>query len=117
MHPLVTVPSGQLYFQSFPRLKQIVCYVCVCVRHIGNAFTGSYLQKVNNDLFYLSGTGQRQRDDARQFDIFFLSSDVQKGNRYYIEMNFTGPLTGDLVGLYLSQYQRNDQTMYVSVLN
>ena len=52
-------------------------------------------------------------DKARQFEVFFLDSALVPGRAYFIEMNFTGPLTGDLAGLYLSQYERGNQTVYV----
>lgn len=55
--------------------------------------------------------GQRQTDKQRQFEIFLLDKDVVAGERYQIEMNFTGPLTGDLAGLYLSKYKRGNKTM------
>ena len=57
-------------------------------------------------------SGQRTHDFDRQFEIFSLDKDVVKGEKYYIEMNFTGPLTGDLAGFYLSKYQRGNNTMY-----
>lgn len=114
MHPLVSNLEAIVLPKLSKRLKQIV-RACGPYRPC----IYSFLHPKSKIIIYFTffDTGQRQRDDARQFDIFFLSSDVQKGKRYYIEMNFTGPLTGDLVGLYLSQYQRNDETMYVSVLN
>ena len=56
-------------------------------------------------------SGVRERDADRQFDIFYLDANIESGKKYYIEMNFTGPLMGDLVGLYLSQYNRGDETM------
>lgn len=55
--------------------------------------------------------GPLERDDARQFDIFYLNTEVVEGQTYFIEMNFTGPLEGDLKGLYLSQYARNNETV------
>ncbi|XP_053377176.1 aminopeptidase N-like isoform X1 [Mercenaria mercenaria] len=58
--------------------------------------------------------GQRLTDDKRQFEIFFLDSDTVAGEKYTIEMNFTGPLTGDLAGLYLSQYKRENDTIYIA---
>ena len=56
-------------------------------------------------------TGQRETDKKRQFEIFYLNGDVVPNQKYIIEMNFTGPLTGDLAGLYLSQYKRGNDTM------
>ena len=56
-------------------------------------------------------TGQRTHDSDRQFEIFSLDKDVIAGEKYYIEMNFTGPLTGDLAGFYLSTYQRGNDTV------
>lgn len=65
-------------------------------------------------MFFL--IGERSHDDERQFEIFALDKEITVGEKYYIEMNFTGPLTGDLAGLYLSQYQRGNNTVYVYML-
>ncbi|XP_052782181.1 putative aminopeptidase-2 isoform X1 [Mya arenaria] len=56
----------------------------------------------------------RETDKQRQFEIFFLDQDVIAGQEYFIEMNFTGPLIGDLAGLYLSQYKRGNETVYIA---
>lgn len=61
--------------------------------------------------FSFSFEGERTHDDERQFEIFSLDQDIRVGEKYYIEMNFTGPLKGDLAGLYLSQYERGNETV------
>ncbi|KAH3881112.1 hypothetical protein DPMN_005034 [Dreissena polymorpha] len=61
-----------------------------------------------------SYTGVHVPDKARQFEVFFLDSALVPGRAYFIELNFTGPLTGDLAGLYLSQYERGNQTVYIA---
>ncbi|XP_060551724.1 aminopeptidase N-like isoform X2 [Ruditapes philippinarum] len=58
--------------------------------------------------------GQRESDKERQFEIFYLNSDIVAGQKYTIEMAFTGPLVGDLAGLYLSQYKRGNDTVYIA---
>ena len=62
-------------------------------------------------IYHLFIKGEKTYDEERQFEIFSLDSDVTVGEHYFIEMNFTGPLTGDLTGLYLSQYQRGNETV------
>ncbi|KAL4227197.1 hypothetical protein ACF0H5_015170 [Mactra antiquata] len=58
--------------------------------------------------------GQRHTDKLRQFEIFYLDKDIIDGVEYYIEMTFSGPLVGDLAGLYLSEYKRNNDTVYIA---
>lgn len=75
------------------------------------------LSLIINSIFkYMHGfnliliSGQRQTDKQRQFEIFFLDTDLVPGGKYFIEMSFTGPLKGDLAGLYLSKYNRGNET-------
>lgn len=49
-------------------------------------------------------------DTERQFLIFYLLNDLTQGE-YFLQMNFSGPLTDDLTGLYLSQYERDNRTV------
>lgn len=50
-------------------------------------------------------------DMERQFVIFNLNSSLEQDREYVIKMNFTGPFQSTLVGLYLSQYQRDNETV------
>lgn len=50
-------------------------------------------------------------DLARQFIIFHLDGDLETGKEYIIIMNFVGPLADDLAGLYLSSYERGNDTV------
>ena len=50
-------------------------------------------------------------DTVRQFLVVYLDDNMVVGRYYNLEMKFVGPLKDDLHGLYLSQYQRGNQTM------
>lgn len=52
-------------------------------------------------------------DTERQFLIIFTNVPLQQDHYYDLDLAFIGPLKDDLHGLYLSSYQRNNQTMYV----
>lgn len=52
-------------------------------------------------------------DLARQFIIFHLDANLETDKEYTIKINFVGPLTDDLVGLYLSSYERGNDTVWV----
>lgn len=53
-----------------------------------------------------------QEDKVRQFLIINLDNTLQAGKTYNLEMTFTGPLSNEvLAGLYVSSYQREDQTV------
>ncbi|KAJ8311540.1 hypothetical protein KUTeg_010895, partial [Tegillarca granosa] len=55
-----------------------------------------------------------EEDKQRQFLIVHFNEDLTKGNFYTIQMSFIGPLKNDLVGLYLSSYQRGNKTIYLA---
>ena len=40
-----------------------------------------------------------------------LSEELQKGEQYRVDIDFSGPLTNDLTGLYLSSYVRGNETV------
>ncbi|KAJ8315378.1 hypothetical protein KUTeg_007528 [Tegillarca granosa] len=52
-------------------------------------------------------------DEKRQFLIIRLTNQTTVGLNYSIELNFTGPLTKDLTGLYLSSFERDNRTEYL----
>lgn len=54
-----------------------------------------------------------REDKDRQFYIIPLPQSLTPGQEYTVSMTFTGPLKDDLKGLYLSQYKRGNQTVYV----
>ena len=43
-----------------------------------------------------------------------LSDRLVKGERYRVDIDFSGPLTNDLTGLYLSSYSRGNETVWAS---
>ncbi|KAJ8314848.1 hypothetical protein KUTeg_006998 [Tegillarca granosa] len=49
-------------------------------------------------------------DARREFLIISLTNQTTVGLNYSIELNFTGPLTKDLTGLYLSSFERDNKT-------
>ena len=50
-------------------------------------------------------------DLDRQFLIVHLNQDTVPGHFYHLYLEFVGPLKDDLNGLYLSSYQRNNETV------
>lgn len=52
-----------------------------------------------------------KQDKDRQFFIILLRQPLQMGTNYSVFINFKGPLTDDLAGLYYSTYNRGDQTL------
>jgi aminopeptidase N len=50
-------------------------------------------------------------DKERQFFVGQLDGAMTAGQDYYIEMEFSGPLTNDLAGLYRSEYKRGNDSM------
>ena len=52
-----------------------------------------------------------QENREKQFLIVNLQSSLEVGRQYYIHIHFKGPLLPDLKGLYLSSYERNNETM------
>ncbi|KAK7497860.1 hypothetical protein BaRGS_00010994 [Batillaria attramentaria] len=64
----------------------------------------------SSDPVYTSWT----EDKVRQFMIVHLDRAMTAGQNYVLQMNFTGPLTDDLHGLYLSSYPRGNQTVYLA---
>ncbi|XP_056008322.1 putative aminopeptidase-2 isoform X2 [Ostrea edulis] len=55
-----------------------------------------------------------KQDKDRQFFIILLRQPLQMGTNYSVSINFKGPLTDDLAGLYYSSYKRGDQTLYMA---
>lgn len=55
-----------------------------------------------------------EEDKERQFLVVRLDKVMTEGRRYVLQMNFTGPLTDDLHGLYLSSYMRGNKTVYLA---
>ncbi|XP_013408526.1 uncharacterized protein LOC106172388 isoform X2 [Lingula anatina] len=53
-------------------------------------------------------------DEARQFFILHLRSSLSAGMNYTLNMEFEGPLKPDLKGLYLSQYKRGNNSVYIA---
>ncbi|XP_046380097.2 aminopeptidase N-like [Haliotis rufescens] len=53
-------------------------------------------------------------DKDRQFMVIHLDGLLVKDGLYYVKMNYTGPLSDDLHGLYLSKYEQNNDTIYVA---
>ena len=47
-------------------------------------------------------------ESLRHFYTIFLDGPLVPGQKYYIRMTFTGPLTQDGIGLYYSFYQDGD---------
>ncbi|KAK7090085.1 hypothetical protein V1264_009931 [Littorina saxatilis] len=43
-----------------------------------------------------------------------LKDELKTGETYRVEIRFSGPLTDDLVGLYLSSYKRGNETVYLA---
>ena len=52
-------------------------------------------------------------DTVNQFLILKTSRQMAAGANFSVEMTFYGPLIDDLAGLYLSSYDRGNDTMYV----
>ena len=52
-------------------------------------------------------------DKLRQFLVISLQSPLQANQRYWIRIEFAGPLRDDLSGLYVSSYERQNETMLV----
>jgi hypothetical protein len=52
-------------------------------------------------------------DTVNQFLILKTSRQMTAGANFSVEMTFYGPLIDDLAGLYLSSYDRGNDTMYV----
>ena len=52
-------------------------------------------------------------DTVNQFLILKTSRQMAAGANFSVEMKFYGPLIDDLAGLYLSSYDRGNDTMYV----
>ncbi|XP_041356302.1 aminopeptidase N-like [Gigantopelta aegis] len=53
-------------------------------------------------------------DHEREFVIFHLSEMLVKDRMYSIEMRYVARLKNQLQGLYLSEYKRNNQTVYLA---
>ncbi|KAK3602012.1 hypothetical protein CHS0354_027015 [Potamilus streckersoni] len=50
-------------------------------------------------------------DPSRQFLVVRLEGEMAKNERYTLKITFSGPLKNDLTGLYLSSYQRGNNTV------
>ncbi|XP_076438803.1 LOW QUALITY PROTEIN: aminopeptidase N-like [Babylonia areolata] len=55
-----------------------------------------------------------QEDKELQFLRIHLDRDLRVGEKYAVALNFTGPLKDDLHGLYLSSYERGNDTVYLA---
>lgn len=55
-----------------------------------------------------------QENREKQFLIVNLQNSLEAGHQYYIHIHFKGPLLPDLKGLYLSSYERNNETVYLA---
>ncbi|XP_062585470.1 uncharacterized protein LOC134247152 isoform X2 [Saccostrea cucullata] len=57
---------------------------------------------------------RQAEDEDRYFLIIHLDGSLQRGQKYFVQMDFVGDLTDDLKGLYLSSYKRGDDTVYMA---
>ncbi|XP_076080852.1 aminopeptidase N-like isoform X2 [Mytilus galloprovincialis] len=53
-------------------------------------------------------------DKVNQFLILKSNTQFMMGSNYSVYIEFRGPLTGDLAGLYLSSYKRGNATIYIT---
>ncbi|CAG2231963.1 ANPEP [Mytilus edulis] len=53
-------------------------------------------------------------DKVNQFLILKSNTQFMMGSNYSVFIEFRGPLTGDLAGLYLSSYKRGNATIYIT---
>ncbi|KAK3575959.1 hypothetical protein CHS0354_019277 [Potamilus streckersoni] len=75
----------------------------------GSVVVGALSQGVNSPT-YVNHT----EDKFWQFLTVHVNGVLLKGNEYFIQMNFTGPLRIDFAGLYLSSYTENGLKRYMA---
>ncbi|KAL3885524.1 hypothetical protein ACJMK2_025576 [Sinanodonta woodiana] len=59
------------------------------------------------------GYHSHELDQSRQFLVVRLDGEMVKNERYTLKITYSGPLKNDLTGLYLSSYQRGNNTVYM----
>ena len=62
----------------------------------------------------LLGVVDMELNEEKEMLSITLSDRLVKGERYRVDIDFSGPLTNDLTGLYLSSYSRGNETVWAS---